>query len=274
MNLLELAARTSRPIPWAEGEKIPWDEPSFSARMLREHLTQDHDAASRRSAIIDQQIGWIHGHVLAKQSARILDLGCGPGLYLSRLAALGHDCTGIDFSPASIAFAQAQQPRCRYIHSDIRQADYGSGYDLVMLIFGEFNTFNPEDARLILRKAHAALKPTGRIVLEPHTYDAVREIGEQPASWYSSQSGLFSEQPHFVLQESFWEAPVATERYFIVDAATATVTRYACSMQAYHEADYAALLSECGFSSTSFYPSLAGHAAVQPQLLCVIANKS
>ncbi|EBN1049881.1 hypothetical protein LME23_002765 [Salmonella enterica] len=28
--------------------KIPWDEPAFSQRMLENHLSQDHDWASRR----------------------------------------------------------------------------------------------------------------------------------------------------------------------------------------------------------------------------------
>jgi hypothetical protein len=49
MNLLDLIRRTGIPEPWSEGEKIPWDEPGFSERMLKEHLSQEHDAASRRS---------------------------------------------------------------------------------------------------------------------------------------------------------------------------------------------------------------------------------
>ena len=50
MNLIDIVNRPLNPAPWAEGEKIPWDEPEFSARMLHEHLSQKHDAASRRLA--------------------------------------------------------------------------------------------------------------------------------------------------------------------------------------------------------------------------------
>ena len=47
MKLLDVVRR--HPIePWSGVHKIPWDEPEFSARMLREHLSQEHDAASRR----------------------------------------------------------------------------------------------------------------------------------------------------------------------------------------------------------------------------------
>ncbi len=102
MKLSDIIARIPSPAPWAEGEKIPWNEPGFSARMLHEHLSQDHDAASRRSMVIDRQVDWIHQSLLWGNPARVLDLGCGPGLYTSQLARRGCSCTGIDFSPASI----------------------------------------------------------------------------------------------------------------------------------------------------------------------------
>ena len=57
MNLSDLVNRSLNPQPWVEGDHIPWDEPGFSARMLREHLSQEHNAASRRYEIIDQQVG-------------------------------------------------------------------------------------------------------------------------------------------------------------------------------------------------------------------------
>ena len=48
MNLKDIVHRNQNPDPWAEGDNIPWNDPGFSARMLAEHLSQAHDAASRR----------------------------------------------------------------------------------------------------------------------------------------------------------------------------------------------------------------------------------
>ncbi|MBN1920690.1 MAG: methyltransferase domain-containing protein [Anaerolineae bacterium] len=300
MDLLALIHRKSIPQPWEEGEKIPWNDPEFSQRMLSEHLSQAHDAASRRFDIIDRQVQWIHANVLQRQPTHILDLGCGPGLYSQRLAELGHTCTGIDFSPASIAYAQAQAAEaaasagaetglsCRYILGDIRTTDYGrpddnwgEGYGMAMLIFGEFNVFHPDDARTILKKAHAALAPGGILLLEPHTFDMVKELGHQSPTWYTTPSGLFSDQPHLALQESFWdeERRVATDRFYIVEATPDAFTACsihgaASSMQAYTNEEYISLLGSCGFGAVTIYPSMGqGTGVLQRGLMVLQARR-
>jgi SAM-dependent methyltransferase len=261
MKLSDIINRNMELQPWEEGEKIPWNDPAFSRRMLKEHLTQKHDAASRRTSKIKKQVDWIHRFVLEERPSRILDLGCGPGLYTSRLAALRHICRGIDFSPASIEYATKHaHPGCSYTLADVRTADYGGGYDLVMFIYGELNVFRFADARTILQKARAALNPGSRLLLEISTFDAVEQIGNQPATWYSSPKGLFADTPHLCLMESFWDESqsVATERYLIVDTATGEVSRYAASSQAYEDNAIELLLNEVGFRDVSFHPSLTG----------------
>jgi SAM-dependent methyltransferase len=218
--------------------------------------------------------------VLGERPTRILDLGCGPGFYAHRLAALGHECRGIDFSPASIAYAeqtaQDQALACAFEYGDIRTAGYRAGYGLVMLIFGELNVFRPTDAERILTKAWAALDDGGAILLEPHTFSAVQQLGQMPNTWYSSSSGLFAEQPHLCLQENFWdsERTAATMRYLVIDAASAEVTRYASSMQAYTHEQYRHLLASSGFSDSKIFPSLLGVADAEHQeLLAIVARK-
>jgi SAM-dependent methyltransferase len=280
MNLLNLIQRTAKPKPWSEGDNIPWNDPGFSQRMLDEHLTQEHDAASRRFEKIDQHVDWIHNQILEGKPGKILDLGCGPGLYISRLARLGYICVGIDYSPASIAFAQEtareEDLSCTYIQADLRQADYEVGFDAVMLIFGEFNVFEPRDASLILKKAYQALEPDGWLILEPHTNEAIEKIGKQSPSWYSSPQGLFSERPHLVLQENFWdeETKTATIRYFVLDANRTDVVRFAQSFQAYQQSDYQNILADCGFAEINFYPALTGTLdPTQECLQAIVARK-
>ena len=261
MRIADIVKRIAEPTPWTEGDKIPWNEPEFSERMLREHLSQDHDLASRRSAIVDAHVDWIHNRLLDGKPSKILDLGCGPGLYSGRLAKLGHRCTGIDFSPASIRHAVEQaaheQLTCTYIHDDIRQVAFGNGYELIMFVFGEFNVFRPIDAQTILQKAHRALAPGGILLLEPHRFTAVEQIGAQPASWHTAETGLFSPDPHLWLQENLWnaEAKTATTRFFIIDAATDNVRQMTQTMQAYTDDEYRRMLEQAGFTTIEFLPS-------------------
>ena len=281
MKLLDIIHRHSIPKPWAEGEKIPWDDPDFSKRMLNEHLSQAHDAASRRFEIIDKHVSWIHNHVLKGKPARILDLGCGPGFYTNRLARLGHRCVGIDFSPASIAYAREQAEEagldCMYSQQDIRTADYGDEYGLVMSIFGEFNVFRPEEAKGILTKACRALVPNGFLLLEPHTFEKVVELGRQLSSWYSTEKGLFSDEPHLYLQENFWDAyyNVAIQRYYVINAATGKVAANSSSTQAYTNEEYRSLLAECGFGEVAFHPSLGESTdSLQGNLIVILSRKN
>ncbi|MHC4105447.1 MAG: class I SAM-dependent methyltransferase [Planctomycetota bacterium] len=278
--ILDLIERKAAPEPWAEGDNIPWSEPGFSERMLAEHLSQAHDLASRRFGVIDTHIEWIHQKLLEGRQSKILDLGCGPGFYTSRLAKLGHECVGIDYSPASIKYAAEQTSKeklsCKYLHEDIRKADFGTGFGLAMLIFGELNVFRPVDATVILKKANHALSGDGVLLLEPHSFGAVKSIGEQPSSWHSAKSGLFSDKPHICLEENFWDrrSSTATKRYFIIDASIGDVARYATTYQAYTNQQYRGLLRECDFEAIEFYSSL-GEAKdkYQEDLIAIVAKK-
>lgn len=267
------------PEPWSPGSKLPWHEPDFSARMLREHLSQRHDRASRRLERIDRHVGWIHETVLRGRPGRVLDLGCGPGLYTSRLARRGHTCVGIDFAPASVAHARADAERqglpCDYRLQDVRAGDFGSGFDAVLLLFGELNTFPPSDVRGILASAHEALAPSGALVLEVHTDRCVRDLGIQLPTWLATRRGLFSDRPCLVLRECTWhaEARVAIERYFVVDAETAGVVVYASTTQAFARSEYAALLRGAGFGRLDEHPSLDGDTLPSdPGLVVLVAR--
>lgn len=247
-----------------EHGKIPWDDPDISRRMLREHLSQRYDAASRRTSLIKKHVDWIHRFVLSERSARILDLACGPGLYSHRLAKLGHTCEGIDFSPASIEYARAQAKKdhlpCEYRHEDIRTAEYGQGFDLVMQVFSEFNTFDPGDARLILNRSFQALKPGGKILLEVPSFDAVEQLGNQPSVWYTERKGIFSDEPYLCLTESFWneDDALAIERYYVIHNASRDVSLFINTTRAYEDEEFMDFLTGAGFSKVEFHPSLTG----------------
>ncbi|XPV76081.1 MAG: class I SAM-dependent methyltransferase [Desulfovibrio sp.] len=247
---------------WEGSHKIPWNDPEFSRRMLREHLSQDHDLASRRSETIAVQCQWLLAHKLQSED-RILDLGCGPGLYAEHL---GKDCQycGIDFSPASIQYATqtyAVPQQVSFALGDLCTSSFGSGYDLAMMLFGELNVFSPVAARTILAKAYAALNKGGELVLELHNYNAVKSSGSGQG-WYGASTGLFSERPHLCLSQNYWveEKKTSIQLFHVLENGENTVKTYRSTMQAYTIEEYEKLLLSVGFSKVQQHSDWPGDA--------------
>ncbi|MBF0587925.1 MAG: class I SAM-dependent methyltransferase [Magnetococcales bacterium] len=239
--------------------KIPWDDPAFSQRMLAEHLSQDHPLASRGAGLISRQVSWIEAQLGKGSQRTILDLGCGPGLYLNALLSQGFQGLGIDFSPASIIYARQHQPEgCqgRYIHGDLRHTSFGSGYHMAMMLYGEMNVFSPVEIRAILEKVRQSLKPGGVLLLEYQRYAALELAGKAPPSWYRSGqgvAGIFSEHPHLCLTENHWdEAQSTAQQQFHIMEAGGAVYHYRSTSKAWRRLELEALLQEMGFGEIAY----------------------
>ncbi|MBW2262141.1 MAG: class I SAM-dependent methyltransferase [Deltaproteobacteria bacterium] len=278
-TILELINRTPEPAPWSEGDNIPWDDPEFSERMLVEHLSQEHDLASRRNETIDLHVEWIFSQVLDSRPARVLDLACGPGFYANRLARNGCTCVGMDFSPASIRYAKetaaAEALPCTYHHADVREGLFGEGFDLSMMIYGQFNVFPRNLGLEILKNACSAMKPGGHIVLEVQTNEQIRKSGQSPPTWHSARSGLFSGAPHLVMQESFWheDTQSSTVRFMVIEGQSGRASTYALSNEAYTEREITDAIELAGFTHARWFPSLNGKPAAGEQDLPVIVAR-
>lgn len=247
--------------------------------MLREHLSQEHDRASRRFETIGTHVAWLHDHVLGRVACRVLDLGCGPGFYTTRLARFGHRCVGVDVSPAPVSHARSEAEQaalpCQYHLEDLVTADRGGSFDLVLLIFGELNTFPPADAKTILANTRRAVAPSGALVLEVASEKHVRSLGAQPSTWFGARQSVFSDEPHLCLKECAWhdESHTAIERYFVVTLQSGEVAHYASTTQAYADEEYDELLRDAGFLQVERYESLSrGPADDDAGMLVLVAR--
>ncbi|MEZ7198187.1 class I SAM-dependent methyltransferase [Pseudodesulfovibrio karagichevae] len=242
---------------WDDGYKIPWNDPAFSARILKEHLSQEHHLASRKLSVIEAQSAWIAARFPAPGPA-VLDLGCGPGLYARHLAPLCRRYVGLDFSPASVAYARQHGPAgCEFRLADVTGADFGGPFDLAMMLYGEFNVFSPAQARRLLAEAHGALAPGGLLLVERQRFEAVRAVGLGPAvEVRAPEGGLFADEPYVCLTENDWfeEEAVARQRFLVRIEGCAEPVAYRSTTKAWTGAEMAALLLEAGFADVAGYP--------------------
>ncbi len=102
---------------------------------------------------------------------RMLDVGGGHGVYSAALCGRYEGLTAdvLDLEPACVAGRRIQEAdgtadRVRHVVGDFRTADWGTGYDLV-LVFNVLHNATEEESRSLIRKAHAALNPGGRLVI-------------------------------------------------------------------------------------------------------------
>ncbi len=237
---------------WDGAHKIPWNDPAFSARILREHLSQDHHLASRKTQIIDAQVGWIRSNCLDGTAMSILDLGCGPGLYSKPLADNKHHYFGVDFSPASIEYAKSTygSDYCQFSLGDVTRVEFDGPHDLVMMLYGELNVFSPVDCRRIIRKAYESLTPGGCLLVEFQNPSTVQVMGESPKSWTRAEDGgLFSDEPYVCLTENYWfdDEKVALQCFHVMEHGGLGRT-YRSTTVAWSVDEMYGLLTEAGFS--------------------------
>jgi 2-polyprenyl-3-methyl-5-hydroxy-6-metoxy-1,4-benzoquinol methylase len=106
IDITRLAALGQKPEAFTPGEPRFWDDPHISKHLLATHLDPETNLASRKPETIDASVAWIMAELDLKAGDRVLDLGCGPGLYANRFAQLGLKVTGVDYSKRSIDYAR------------------------------------------------------------------------------------------------------------------------------------------------------------------------
>lgn len=263
--LWRLYRRPEKPTAWENGGNLPWNDPAFSERMLREHLDESHSAASRTSAERAHQIDWLWTRLKLQPGSRVLDLTCGPGLYAVALAERGCQVTGVDFSPASLRHARAQADRrgvaatCTFIEHDVRTVQVEAGaYDAVLLLYGQLAVFTRQEAQALLQLAAHSLHPGGMLCIE--LLDQKKVDKTHSTWWFTDDTGLWGDAPFLHLGERFWDdaQAMSLERFYTVHLESGVMDEVLLCDQTYAVAEMTALLHNTGFAVVQTYPAWDG----------------
>jgi len=260
--LERLSQLEEKPAPYAPGEPMFWTDPYIAQQMLAAHLDPTTDAASRRSETIDRTVAWIVDELALRPGDHILDLGCGPGLYASRLAEKGLRVTGVDFSQSSIAYASRQARerglQIRYRCQDYLDLDDHSEYEAALLIYGDFCPLSPDQRRKLLANIHRALKSRGALVLDV-SRDQALDRPQEKRHWYASPGGFWRPGPHLVLESEFSYPEIALhlDQYLVIEQ-TGALSVYRVWRQEYSPESIVSELEAGGFEVESLWGDLCG----------------
>jgi len=281
MILVDIVNRDDMPRAWGEGDYIPRSDEHFSRKMLELQLSDTNTEFSRKLDVIDPQVKYIHSTILEGKPSKILEIGCGPGFYTQALSKLGHECIGLDVSPAEIDYAQQQaqleQTQCSYVEHDIYSAQYGDGFGLIMFTSGDFNAFSPMDAYEILGKAWRALDDGGILLIEPYTFESIEDAGKREPWWEAVSDGLFSNEPYMCLRENKWNDAndSLTKRWYIIDTKSAEVSLIAQCYQAYSVKRLKKLFAKRNYINATVHQPLAEtHAPAENEFFFMSAQKT
>lgn len=207
-----------------------WDHPHVSRSMLDAHLDQENPGASRPSREIDAQVNHLLSPGLVKPGDKLLDLGCGPGLYASRLDGKGVKVTGVDISENSLNYAIAQARKSgleiTYRRLNFLDLDYENEFDAVMQVYGEMGVFSDDKRDALFLKIHRALKPGGLFIFDVTTPSLKLPPAPQN-NWHLSDGGFWRPGRHLTLEYRFDypEENVYVNQYVVIDEDDFTVYR-------------------------------------------------
>ncbi len=202
-----------------------WTSPDISEMLLRFHLDGEVDVASRRTDFIEASADWMVSTFDLGPGRRVLDLGCGPGLYTNRLARSGASVTGVDFSARSVERARADAEReglaVEHVLGDYLAVDLEPGVDLAMMIMCDYCALSPSQRRRLLERVGHILAPGGAFLLDVYSLAAFETWEEQVAYGPGLMDGFWSARPYHGFLNTFrYEAQkVVLEKYTIVEAA-------------------------------------------------------
>lgn len=111
----------------------------------------------------DQAIDSLLDAVGAKTGSKTLDLCCGQGNVSEKLISRGCHVTGIDFSPAMLAFARDRNPKGTFIEADAQNLPFSEAeFDIVVSNFGVCHV--PDQPR-VLAEVRRVLRPGGSFAM-------------------------------------------------------------------------------------------------------------
>lgn len=261
MNITDIISKSVKPSLYEKGTSFMWTDKHISKQILSIHLNPDIDLGSRKKTSVIETANWILKSQKEKGKLKILDLGCGPGIYAEIFAENGHSVTGVDISETSVSYARSSAAEkglnINYIHASYLEfSPEKNSYDLIVLIYTDLGVLNPQEREILLKMVYSALKPGGTFI-----FDVLRdnnlEIKKTPNSWEAVHKGFWKDASYLALSESFLykEQKVILYQHHVIDSGEQIET-YRFWTHFFNQQDIINMLEKHGFGAHYFKDDL------------------
>jgi ubiquinone/menaquinone biosynthesis C-methylase UbiE len=251
-----------------------WADPHIASQMMRFHLDPQVEAASKSHAVIDAECAYLAKAMDLKPGMTLVDLGCGPGLYLERWVATGAQLVGVDLSPLAIETAQKRlNAPIEWLVADYRNLPKDLRADVMTLIYYDFTALPVADQLPLLSDVVDRLNQGGLLVLDVMT----------PANPFHEslkvtmrEGGFWSPLPHTEIHQVFcYETPhVILDQYTLIDN-TGHLESIRVQNRLMKKPELAEMLKAAGMTPITWLSDLSGTPfEASSKTLAVIAQKN
>ncbi|MGW0795472.1 class I SAM-dependent methyltransferase [Streptomyces sp. NPDC002692] len=212
---------------------LPYGDPAFSGRLLREQTDTTTTDSSRPPDLVERQLAWLRAALPTWRAGRVHHPLCGPGNYATALHDHGMTSyVGIDAGPAVVDHARrrfAGQDDVRFLLGDALDPALSApdgAYDTLLLTYDAANFFAPHTLRPFLRALVERLRGGGTVVLDLRlAEDGIRGFDEGRQVHRRRNGSVFRDGPHLLLSEGFVAAGGALLGHRIIAVGEGTEPR-------------------------------------------------
>jgi len=185
----------------------------------------------------------------------ILDLCCGPGLFVRPLAERGCAVTGVDSSAELLSRAaaacEAAGVKAELERADMRTFRRAGAFDAVVNLWTSFGYFDdPQDDLRVLRNIRASLRPGGRFLLDVVGKEVLARTWQPVTTTFHDDLVLVQRDT----VEEDWTR--LRSDWVLVDGER--VRRASLRLRLFSAAELTELLCAAGFSAVRCYGDYAG----------------
>lgn len=153
-----------------------WTDPYISLQMLKYHIDQTHNIASRKGETIQKTVDFISSFL--NKDDTICDFGCGPGLYTDLLQRNGLNVIGCDISDNSLDYARKHNKNVDYRKFNYINEQLEQKIDTAMMIYLDFGAMPEVSQCKFLHFLHNSLNDDGLFFFDVCAIKAYDQITE------------------------------------------------------------------------------------------------
>jgi ubiquinone/menaquinone biosynthesis C-methylase UbiE len=267
-----------KPSLYAESTAKFWDDEHISKGMLEAHLEPDLEAASRKHTFINDSVEWINMAFPCNKYNKLLDLGCGPGLYAERFTKKGYSVTAIDFSKRSIEYAKQKAEEkalsIEYIYQNYLEMEYENEIDLVTLIYCDFGALSHLQREILLKKVYCAMKSGGKFIFDVFTTNNYEGKIESNTWNLNKGRGFWASDTYLCIESHFtYEDDIRLNQYTIVEE-NGNLNVYRIWDHYYTKGTIIEELKKIGFKTIEIFSDVAGNPYDdKSKTMCIVVEK-